>query len=95
MKNKLTLVLCVCVGMEDISSGVVLLDSTDDRSWFVVGTSPAYSTHPDCLHFHLSLPVQHSSSVSLPSRGKQRGQRRYVGTSVHVHQHGCTVLVLK
>lgn len=71
--------VCVCVGMEDISSGFVLPESVDGGGRFVVGTSPAYSTHPDRLHFHLSVPVQHSASVPLPSRGEQRRQRRYVG----------------
>ncbi len=81
--------LCVfvCVGMEDISSGFVLPESADGWRWFVVGTSPAYSTHPDCLHFHLSLTVKHSTSVPLPRRGQQGGQRRYVGTSVCKNKH--------
>lgn len=66
----------VCVGMEDIASGVVLPQLADGGGRVVVGTSPAYSTDPDCLHFHLSLAFQHSTSVPLPSGRMQGGQRR-------------------
>lgn len=76
----------VCKGMEDFSSGVLLAESADDRSRFAVGTSPAYSTHPDCLHLHLFVPVQHSTGVPLPARRKQRRQGRYMGQSFGPYQ---------
>lgn len=79
--------LCVSVslsvGMEDISPGLMLPESTDDRGRVVVGTCPADSTHTDCLHLHLSVPVQHSVSVPLPSRGEQRRQRGHVYLCTH------------
>lgn len=65
----------VFVGVEDVPPGVVLPQPVDGRSRAAVGTSPAYSTDPDSLHFHLSLPFQHSTRVPLPSRGRQGGQR--------------------
>lgn len=77
----------VCVGVEDISPGLVLPESADGGGWFVVGTSPAYTTHTDCLHFHLSVPVEHSTGVPLFGRREQRGERRYVGTSVPRNEH--------
>lgn len=70
--------------MEDVTSGLLLPQSADGGGRVVVGTTPAYSTDPDCLHFHLSLTVQHSTSVPLPSRRKQGGQRGY----------GCVCLLL-
>lgn len=85
----------VCVGMEDISPGVVLPESADGGGRSVVGTSPAYSTHTDCLHFHVSVPVQHPTRVPLPGRGEQRGQRRYVCMSGHVKEHRCEQVVIQ
>jgi len=63
--------------MEDVSSGVVLSESADDRGRFAVGTVITYSAFSDCFHFHLSVPVQHSTSVPFPSWRKQVGQGRY------------------
>lgn len=85
--------MCVCVflsvGMEDISPGLVLPESTDDRGRVVVGTCPVDPTHTDCLHLDLSVPVQHSVSVPLPSRGEQRRQRGHVSISVIITEHAC------
>ena len=69
----------MCVGVEDISTGLVLPESADGGGWFVVGTSPAYTTHTDCLHFYMPVPVEHSTGVPLFGRRQQRGERRYVG----------------
>lgn len=86
-----TVRVCVSlsVGMEDISPGLMLPESTDDRGWVVVGTCPADSTHADCLHLHLSVPVQHSVSVPLPCRGEQRRQRGHVSISVLITELAC------
>lgn len=73
--------------MEDVNPGVVLPESADGCSWSVVGVGPAYSTQSDRLHFHLSLPVQYSTGFPLPTGGKQRGQRRYVGAPVYINEH--------
>lgn len=69
--------------MEDVGPGLVLPQSADGCGWFVVGSDPAHSAHTDRLHFHLSLPVQHSTGVPLSGGGEQRGKRRYVAVSAH------------
>lgn len=63
--------------MEDLSSGDVLPESADGGGRVAVGTASSYSTHSDGLHFHLSVPVQHSTRVPLPGRRKQSGKGRY------------------
>lgn len=70
--------LHVCAGVEDVGSGVVLLESADGWSWFAVGAVSAHSAHSDCFYLHLSVSVQHSAGVPLSSRRRQGGQRRYM-----------------
>lgn len=79
--------------MEDISPGVMLPESADGGGRLVVGSDPTYPTHPDGLHFHLPVPVQYTTSVPLPSRGKQRRQRRYVGVSAGIAERAFSCAV--
>lgn len=74
----------MCTGVEDLSSGVMLPEPDDGWGWFVVGSVSSYPTHPDGLHFHLPVPVQHSSGVPLLSRRQQGGKGRYAAIFVFI-----------
>lgn len=65
------------VGLEDLSTGILLPESADGGDWFDMGTSVAYSANTDSLCFHLPVAVQHSAGVPFLGRRKQRRQRRY------------------
>lgn len=69
-------VICVPTGAEDLCPGLVLHDAVNGCLWSPLGTSAAHPPHPDCLHLHLPVPLQHPPSVSLSRWRAARGQGR-------------------
>lgn len=65
------------VGMEDLCPGLQLPQPPHGGGGASLGQGLQTPPNSDCLHFQLSVSVQHSSRVTLPFWWVQRGKGRY------------------